>query len=110
MCTATSNQYLTIILLLAYTVDQLVLPNILEESWGVHHIQFVQKLREVPLNFKHKLSVYFGCTLICHILQLGSFHVNNYFDLIDTFLIDEFFTISKFVSPCVLQFFNKEMD
>ena len=95
---------------MANALYQVVLPDILEESWSIHDIQSIQKLWEVPLDFKDKLSVYFHCSLIGKIFLLRSFHVNNHSYLIDSFLIDEFFAISEFVSPSVLQFLNEEMD
>lgn len=110
MGATTCDYHFTVILLLAYALSQLCLPDVLEESWRIHHIQFIQKLWEVPLHFQDKLSVYFDCSLISHIFQLRSFHVNDHFYLINSFLIYEFFTISKFVSPGMFQFFNKEMD
>jgi len=87
-----------------------VLPDILEESWSIDNIESVQKLWEVPLDFKDKLSVYFDCCLIGKIFLLCSFHVDDYSYLIHSFFIDEFFAISEFVSPSVFQFLNEEMD
>ena len=87
-----------------------VLPDILEESWSIDNIESVQKLWEVPLDFKDKLSVYFDCCLIGKIFLLCSFHVDDYSYLINSFFIDEFFAISEFVSPSVFQFLNEEMD
>ena len=110
MGVAACYYYLTMFGVSFYALGQWVLPDVLEESWCIHYIQFVQKLWEVPLDFEDKLSIYFGCSLIRHIFQLRSFHVNDNFYLINTFLIDKFLAISEFVSPGVLQFFNEEMN
>ena len=89
---------------------QRVLPDILEESRSINNVESVQKLWEVPLDFKDKLSIYFHCSLIGKIFLFCTFHVDDYSYLINSFLIDEFFAISEFVSPSVFQFLNEEMD
>ena len=96
------DYYLAEVCGLAYALHQLTIPNILEESWGIYYVQLVQKLREVPLDLKYELAVYFGGALISHIFQLRSFHVNNNFNLINSLFINEFLAIGKFVSPGVL--------
>ena len=102
MSAAACDYYLAEVHGLAYALNQLTIPNVFEESWGIHNVQLVQKLREVPLHLKHKLAVYFSGALIGHVFQLRSFHVNNHFDLINSLFIDEFLAIGKFVSPSVL--------
>ena len=82
----------------------------MEEGRSIDNVQLVKQLREEPLELKHDLGVNFEVGLVGHVLQFSTLHINNHFYLVNTLLIAEFFAVGKFVSPGVLEFFDKEMN
>lgn len=46
---------------------------------------------------------------ICDILKFGRFHINDNFNLINTLLIHELFTVCKLHPPCMFKFFYEKV-
>ena len=70
----------------------------------------MDKFREKPLYFQHKLLVDTEHFLVNKVFLLASFHINYHTNLVYSIFINEFFAVWKLNSPGVLQLFYEKVD
>jgi len=94
---------------LVYCDGQFVLPQSLEKHRSIYDECHVKHFLEETLELEDSLLIDHYHLLVCKVLQLCSFKVNDGDHLVHTFFVYELLAVGELDSPCVLQFLDEEM-